>query len=341
MNRFTDTPEIYRTLTVPIGAQAGVRNGGIDMTDLRVAVKTAASLIAIVAVALGGNAWAGDGRIQINQARALAGSITASDTPGFPVTIDTRGSYVLTGNLTVAASGTTAIHVTQTQVSIDLNGFVIDGPSGCTGAGSTISCTPSGGYGIDGDSSYLSVRNGVITGFGSGGILVSTSDGARIEDITAEANGGRGIDIDDHGVIHNCVTARNGGHGIQARSGTVVTNSVSADNLSDGIFLNGSGSVIGSTAWRNGDDGIVMTMGAVTDSVAFNNKGNGIEATGDSLVRGNAARANTDHGLYVGTTSGAGAAYIHNNFDVNGTTVGGTSAVQMGTNICNGNTTCP
>jgi hypothetical protein len=40
-----------------------------------------------------------DGLVEINQAKALAGGVTASDAPGFPVTLDAQGSYVLTSNL--------------------------------------------------------------------------------------------------------------------------------------------------------------------------------------------------------------------------------------------------
>jgi hypothetical protein len=274
---------------------------------------------------------------------AIAGEIpvTPSDAAGFPVTLDTRGSYVLTGNLTVSAAGTSAIHITQTQVSIDLNGFTIDGPSVCTGDGSALSCAPGGGYGIESNTNYSSVRNGIISGFGSGGITTGVGDGARIEGITVEANGGMGINLDDHGVVRNCIAIRNHSNGIQGNSGTVVTNSIAAKNFTDGFNINGSGSVIGSVAWDNGDDGISVVMGAVTDNVALTNENDGIVASSDSLVRGNAVGANVDHGLDVGPTLGRGAAYIHNNFNSNGTSVGGSSPTQMGTNMCDGNTTCP
>ena len=46
---------------------------------------------------------AADGKIEINQAKALAGGVTATDAPGFPVTIDQSGSYLLTSDLTVPA----------------------------------------------------------------------------------------------------------------------------------------------------------------------------------------------------------------------------------------------
>ncbi len=49
-----------------------------------------------------------DGVIEINQPRALAGGVTATDGAGFPVTLDHPGSYRLTGNLTVDEPGATA-----------------------------------------------------------------------------------------------------------------------------------------------------------------------------------------------------------------------------------------
>ena len=49
-------------------------------------------------------ALAVDGVIEINQARAMAGGITAGDNPGFPVNLTESGSYRLTSDLTVAPS---------------------------------------------------------------------------------------------------------------------------------------------------------------------------------------------------------------------------------------------
>jgi len=44
----------------------------------------------------------------IDQSAALAGGITPSDAPGFPITIDTPGSYRLVGNLDVIDNPTMA-----------------------------------------------------------------------------------------------------------------------------------------------------------------------------------------------------------------------------------------
>ena len=45
------------------------------------------------------DALAVDGVTLIDQNKALAGSVTPGDTPGFPVTISQPGSYRLSGNL--------------------------------------------------------------------------------------------------------------------------------------------------------------------------------------------------------------------------------------------------
>ena len=115
-------------------------------------------LSAAVLLGLTGPVYAVSGVIEINQARAKAGGVTPADTPLFPVTISQPGSYRLTGNLDVtdatarpsgtAAENATAILVAANNVTIDLNGFMIKGPTVCSG--SPLTCNPMGvGRGID------------------------------------------------------------------------------------------------------------------------------------------------------------------------------------------------
>jgi hypothetical protein len=155
----------------------------------------------LFAALLAAPSFGSDGAVEINQAKALAGGVTASDTPGFPVTIDAQGSYVLTGNLTVLAHGVNAIHVTSSEVSIDLSGFVITGPGDCSGSGTSLSCLPVGsGSGIwtflpgGGASPRVSVRRGEIRGFGVYGVFLGQD--ARVEDLVTDVNGSRGIVVD-------------------------------------------------------------------------------------------------------------------------------------------------
>src|SRR5262245_58659019 len=95
------------------------------------------SLLALAAVdaalALPGLALAVDGQVLITQARALAGGVTAGDTPGFPVTISEPGSYKPGSNLIVPDGNTDGIVITTSHVTIDLNGFAILGPVDCSG----------------------------------------------------------------------------------------------------------------------------------------------------------------------------------------------------------------
>src|SRR5438132_11721141 len=102
---------------------------------------------ALLLAGLSCNMYAVDGIVLIDQNRALAGGVTPGDAPGFPVTISLAGSYRLSGNLTVPNATTTAIQITADNVTIDLNGFSIIGPTVCVsgpGGGAVISCSPTG-----------------------------------------------------------------------------------------------------------------------------------------------------------------------------------------------------
>ncbi|MCK7510597.1 MAG: hypothetical protein MZV70_45425 [Desulfobacterales bacterium] len=118
-------------------ARRGLR-ARLQHRDRGAHVSALAKALAGLALALGllgagAGARAADGVIEINQARALAGGITLGDTPGFPVAITQPGGYRLTGNLEIGA-GVTAIEIAARDVTIDLHGFAILGPTSCAGA---------------------------------------------------------------------------------------------------------------------------------------------------------------------------------------------------------------
>jgi hypothetical protein len=68
-------------------------------------------------------AQAVDGVLEINQTCAVNTGCFAGDTAGFPITINTQGSYVLTSNLDLPDVNTTGIEVTVGIVTIDMNGM--------------------------------------------------------------------------------------------------------------------------------------------------------------------------------------------------------------------------
>jgi hypothetical protein len=119
-----------------------------------------------------------DGQILITQGKALNGGVTPGDAAGFPISISRTGSYKLATEL-MPRPNTSAIVVDANDVTIDLNGFRMNGAGAAW-------------YGVIGKRGGLTVRNGTIRGFKFDGVR---SEGARliVEDMRIAENGGRGI----------------------------------------------------------------------------------------------------------------------------------------------------
>ncbi len=245
----------------------------------------------LLGMALATPARAVDGVIEINQASVKAAG-------GFPFVITQSGSYRLTSNLDVTVAGmqkggtapenTTAIQVTADDVTIDLNGFMIRGPTVCSG-GASNTCTPTGtGIGIDAQSGPgpgmfhkgLAVINGTVRGMGSYGVH---ADGyaSLIEKVRAESNGFFGI-TSVGGSVTNCTAYANGSIGIL---GGVVIGCAAFWNAKAGI---GGSAVANSTAGFNGTDGIFGD--AATGCSAHDNGGAGLNVL---TATGCTARFNT------------------------------------------------
>jgi hypothetical protein len=310
---------------------------------------------ALVLVAAASPAGASDGVREISQTCAATGCFTG-DLPGLPVEITQPGSYRLTSELAVPNQNTSALVVTASAVSIDLNGFGIRGITACTGA--PLVCTPAAGTGsgIDGPLAHrVGVRNGRIVGFGLSGIRLG--DGARVEDVTAAENrshgvslgrgsnvahtraldnGGDGFFLDDGVIVTECVAEANGQDGIDALAGVNVTGSATALNGEAGIESGAGATVVATAARDNGANGMSLGTGSlVSASAATLNTGAGVSVLAGSQILDSVASGNTGTGLVLGAQSG----FVGNVMTLNGATVSG--GVQTGTNLCNGVTTCP
>ena len=162
-------------------------------------------------------AFAVDGVVLINQASALAGNVTPGDTPGFPITISQSGSYKLSSNLTISDPFGTVIFINADNVTMDLNGFSIIGPSVCNGHGNTptTSCTISNTESVGIDASEhtgIKVLNGYIRGMGFVG-LVCLGD-IHVEGINASLNasGIQATGVIIHNIMnYNLIVGFNGG----------------------------------------------------------------------------------------------------------------------------------
>ena len=242
--------------------------------------------------------------------------------PGtLPLVISQPGSYVLAGNFTVPDANTTAISITADNVTLDLGGFSIIGPTSCSGGPPVTGCAPTGsGNGIDGPGANdVTVTNGSIKGMGNTAIVLGQR--ARVERVRAVSNGAA--------AFPNAA--------IFAGSESILIGNTVVNNGGSGIFCYGD-SVSGNVAKGNNGDGIDCgNQCIVTGNTSSHNAGSGIGA-GASAVVSNTLIANGASGLNV---FGGEVGYTNNVIQVNGfgnVTGGGED---MGNNDCNFSTTCP
>jgi hypothetical protein len=286
-------------------------------------------------------AHAGNGRLEINQTCAENSGCFAGDTPGFPVQITSHGSYVLTGSLQVPAA-TDGVEVTAENVTIDLNGFSIEGPVTCTGTPVTGCSASSGAQGVDASSQRgTTVTAGSISGFGASGVHLgdhatasqlrvsenassglSVGGHSRVEDIRSERNANYGVDTGVQSTVENAVAFGNGYRGIATDDGSTIVDSSSSQNADIGIFAGSHNTVRGVSSTSNQDDGIMLYNGnsVLVDSTAGDNTGFGVNC------------------LYGGDSALSNVVLNYNNS--NNAQFDG-QCLETGANVCQGSTTCP
>jgi parallel beta-helix repeat protein len=192
-----------------------------------------------------------------------------------PITITQPGSYYLTGNLT-AADG---IRVSASNVTIDLNGFTIQGTGGSTGVGIYRTTTQTN----------TTVKNGTVRGFGFVG--VSLGDHSVVEALRVDGNGS-GISVSFGSVVRGCVSTGNSGIGISVFSRSSVLDSVASRNTGEGIRVVNGLAARCVSIFNDGDGFYLASTSQATDCVSNQNKGDGFEATDDCYVAGNTSSNN-------------------------------------------------
>jgi hypothetical protein len=174
------------------------------------------------------------------------------------VTISEPGSYRLGSNLIVPNSNTNAIVITNSHVTLDLNGFAILGPTDCSGGNNpcankgTGNGVTTGGFNAP-PQFNITVRNGTIQGMGDAGIDLE-GDSHLVEYLHVRSVGGIGIHVSasvDQGqaiVQHN--TVQRNLYGIRVTHGLIRNNVVSTNALA-GIDIFGSAHVSNNLVSRN------------------------------------------------------------------------------------------
>ena len=275
-----------------------------------------------------------DGVTEINQARATAGGVTPSDSPGFPVTLDHPGSYRLTGNLVVTSENTTAIVISSGNVTLDLNGFAIACNTGVApcGAGS--------GDGIDASGqANIAIVNGTVRDMGDSGIVTGVD--ARIEGVRALGNHANGISTLHSSSLIGNTASDNGNDGLTAGVSSTIVNNTMRNNGRGGVETSTGCTIAGNTANENTVFGIYCNGGCTIDHNTLDENGTGVSLLGGNNIVGNTARNNANFALVcIGSDSG----YSLNTFT--GNNGGGDNAqvngcTPMGSNFCGTNTACP
>jgi len=191
---------------------------------------------------------------------------------------------------------------------------------------------------------------------------INVWEGSIISGSTADGNGQFGILSRPGSTVSGNTAYENKLWGISAGAGSTVSGNTAYKNVSTGILTSGSGVTIsGNSAYENGGTGINSGTGStisgnatynnggdgihggpystIAENTASNNVGDGIDANTGCHVRGNTVGSNDGFGLDLSLNPPM-PAYRENviNGNVMGSVDGG---VNMGSNSCNGTTTCP
>lgn len=242
-------------------------------------------------------------------------AINSTNTPGDADSvfrIRQPGSYYLTGNVT-GASGKMGIEIDASYVTLDLNGYVVQG---AVGALDGISCTLASATGI-------TVMNGTVRGWPSDGVDCSTAIiyGGRIEGVTSVSNGARGIAAGNGFVLINCTASANTGVGIDLFAGCTVSNCSSRGNASDGFDASSSCTLTGCSAFLNGGIGFDTASDgcAFMNCAADDNTGDGYYITVGGIASNCTATYNQGNGYSLGVR----CKLIDSNAYANGTSASG------------------
>lgn len=277
-------------------------------------------------------------------------AINATNTPGDSVSvfrIAQPGSYYLTANVAGAASRN-GIRIAASNVTIDLNGFVVQGVA-----------LALRGIATEGVIDNITIRNGTVTGWPQAGIDLQAGGAGSdclIENIIAASNGAAGIQTNTNAVVRNCVAQNNATAGIVARDFAVVSGCTARSNLrgfdagkgvtfsdcvsvgnSLGYTYDSGATFLNCSARDNELDGFrIFQVSATshsstfTNCVAVANGNNGFNVDDNTTIANCSSGLNAGHGFVLGDGG-----------QISGSTAwrNGLSGVRLGSNnLAKGNT---
>ena len=142
-----------------------------------------------------------------------------------PFTINLPGRYYLARNL--VGEGTAGIEIQTSNVTVDLNGFLLGG-----GNGTGIVCT-----GLSA-SRNVTIKNGALSGWTGAGVDTALYGNCRLVNLRVSNNGSTGIAVGDNTIVSGCVSSNNTLGILSTGSGCLIKNVAVYQNSADGIQAN-------------------------------------------------------------------------------------------------------
>jgi hypothetical protein len=238
-----------------------------------------------------------------------------------PFTISAPGSYYVAKDLTGVA-GQHGIVIASSDVSLDLSGFALHGVLGSLD-----------GIRVSGVRTRIDIHDGMVSGWGGGGINASSGTKVTMAMVKAEnddygvcggtehtvvlmqtnGNNTGGIILGNNSICKDSSALDNTGTGITTGSSCKIEDCVASGNGANGITA-GTGSILKiCTVQSNTADGIAATSGCtVSDCNARSNTGDGIEAANHCLVLNNIVSVNGT-GIHIVLGSPPGGTRVESN----------------------------
>lgn len=222
-------------------------------------------------------------RIAINSVNTPGGASAAVHL------INQPGSYYLSGNIT-AAAGKSAILITANNVTIDLNGFTINGVTGTTQA--LIQITGDAANAGD-PRGNVAIKSGTVRGGGGDGINASTNAASRVrlDNVIACNNAGDGFDLASWCTFQDCTSISNGGIGFRATDNVVGHGCTARANNQDEWSIGNSGSLTNCIADNASGSGYGFKIGSGNTLTGCTAIGSALDSGVRAVAAGNTFNA--------------------------------------------------
>ena len=250
-----------------------------------------------------------------------------------PFTITNAGSYIVTSPLT-GSTGNSGIEIQVGEVTLDLNGFTLNGVSGSLD-----------GIDVSASIENVDIRNGMVRGWGDNGIDALSASNSHFSKLIVHTNANAGLLTGLNCTVDGVVSFENGGalgpspvstnefgNGMRVENGSVISHCISRRNNGHGLITHSATRVETVVLWRNGHDGLHGSHATSVQGLNCGLNSEGVEVdTGSSIVDSMASQ-NVEDGFRFKRSSDAfqGGGVVHgsmtyfngdNGFDLGGSGV--------------------